>query len=189
MRRRGFTLIEIMVVVLTLAVLLGLATGALARYRATVALNTAVDRLLAELQSAQQQSRTLALDPLHAVKAVQTHTPGTPLVGRILEKLPGEPQRISKEWSFAEGSQTLTLESNNLPRIEYEPADQGLQLQILEKSGNNLRVLVSVPFRSNGELVPLVASPPSGGSITIGNGYTKQRVSISPIGKITRENL
>lgn len=202
MRRRGFTLLELAVVCLILALLLGVGYGQLARYRANTALNAAVDRLVAELGNAKGQAQAFGLphtrnnlplpSPLPAAQAQGGDQ--NPLGGRIVEKVAGNGLSVTKQWFIGDTGGTgrrLEIRFQNLPRLPMTTTtagDQGCSLEVVQAPGT---VLASVAFEADGR--PNLIDSAVSGAIYLGLGPNlsdpEYEITISPIGAISKQKL
>jgi len=202
MSRRGFTLLELVVVCVILAVLLGIGYGVLARYQATAALNAATDRMAAELANAKGQAQAFGLpqtrnnQPLPSpLPASQAQAPGpNALIGRIVEKVAGNSLQVTKQWYIGDvggKGRRVEVRFSNLPRLPMTTTtagDQGCSLEVVQQPNT---VLASVAFEADGR--PNLLNNSVSGAIYLALGPNTNdpefEVSISPIGAVAKQKI
>ena len=197
MRRRAFSLIEIMVVAALLALLAGLLAGAYGRYRANLNMVQASSRLAAEITNTQQKARSsgqlqmrggveLAAAPLSAVTVNNQF--GTPQL-RIWEGVGMAPRALKKIYLLDDTFVEMKLSATNLPNVPLQSGDFGLVMEvgIDHKGSGPFLPLFTIPFNPDGTVaLPLDTEP---ARITLDNGIYKRQVEISRVGKVKEQRL
>lgn len=197
MRRRAFSLIEILVVCAVLAVLAGLAAGAYSRYRANLNMVQASARMTAEVTNTQQQARSsgqvqmrggleLTASPLTPV--VVTDVQGTPKI-RIFEGSGLGLRALRQSYLLDDTMVTLKVTATNLPDKPLVLTDTGLVMEfgVEPGGGGTFQRLFTIPFNPDGTVaLPLDTEP---ARITFDNGIYKRRIEISKVGKVKEVRL
>lgn len=197
MRKRAFTLIEIMVVCAVLALLAALVAGAYSRYRANLNMVQASARLAAEITNTQQQARNsgqvqmrggveLSAAPLTA--AIVANVQGTPKI-RIYEASNLGLRGIKQTYLLDDTLVKFTITATNLPNVPVVLGDSGLVMEFgVDQGGSGAFVrLFTIPFNPDGTVaLPLDTEP---ARITLDNGVYKRRVEISKVGKVKELRL
>lgn len=201
MRKRAFSLIEIMVVCAVLALLATLAAGAYSRYRANLNMVQASARLAAEMTNCQQLARSsgqvqmrggveLTANPLAA--ATVTAVTGTPKV-RIYECSALGGLRPVKQLYLLDDTQVaLKVTATNVPNapvVSGGSGDSGLVLEFGVDAGGGgpFQRLFTIPFNPDGTVaLPLDTEP---ARITLDNGIYQRRVEVSRVGKVKEIRL
>lgn len=197
MRKRGFSLIELLIVLLILALLTGLGAGAYARYRNNLRMVQSSQRLATELVNAQQQARTsgqvqtragveLSAAPLAA--APVTNQRGT-LECRIYEGSTLGIRNVKKFYVIDDTLYFLTINATNVPNVPLVVGDTGLVMEVGITQGavGVFQRLFTIPFNPDGTVaLPLDTEP---ARIIVDNGIYRRQVEISRIGKVTESRL
>jgi len=197
MRRRAFSLIEIMVVAAILAVLAALLAGAYNRYRANLNMVQASSRLAAELSNTQQKSRNsgqvqmrsgveLAAAPLSAVTVNNRF--GTPQL-RIWEGVGTAPRALKKIYLLDDTTVELKISATNVPDVPLQSGDFGLVMEVGvdQKGSGAFQRLFTIPFNPDGTVaLPLDTES---ARITLDNGIYQRQVEISRVGKVKEQRL
>lgn len=201
MRKRAFTLIEIMVVCALLALLATLAAGAYSRYRANLNMVQASARLAAEITNAQQLARSsgqvqmrggleLSASPLTA--ATVTDVQGTAKL-RVYEcSAQGGLRGMKQAYLLDDTLVKLKITATNLPNVPVvsgNAGDSGLVMEFgVDQGGTGtFQRLFTIPFNPDGTVaLPLDTEP---ARITLDNGIYKRQVEISRVGKVKELRL
>jgi prepilin-type N-terminal cleavage/methylation domain-containing protein len=186
--KKAFSLLELMVVLAIVGILAALIVGALSRYRATVALKSALDQLSSNLQSSTKQlARTSNLPHLTGV------VPTTPVTlpvsqdelwARIIKKEAGQPLVVSKEFALPGVAVTSV---NRLGKVDYLTlTTQGVAMEIGIKSGATFQQSFCVPIEPDGSLLTIAGPPNTAktGIFVVSNNYTKSQLEINPQGSV-----
>ena len=197
MRKRAFTLIEIMVVCAIVAILATLVAGAYSRYRANLNMVQASSRLSAEITNTQQQARNsgqvqvrggleLSAAPLAAVTV--TNVNGTPRF-RIFEGSGLGLRGLKQAYLLDDTLVKLTITATNLPDVPLVLGDTGLVMEFgVDQGGTGtFQRLFTIPFNPDGTVaLPLDTEP---ARITMDNGIYKRQIEISKVGKVKELRL
>lgn len=201
MRRRAFTILEIIVICAILAILAALLVGAYSRYRQNLNLVTATQRLQAEIINFQQQARNsgqiqkrggveLAAAPLSAVTVNSVQ--GTPQI-RVFEGLSvgltPDLRGLKKIYLLDDSSVKFKITATNLPDVPMAPGDTGLVMEFGVDQGGlgTFQRLFTIPFNPDGTVaLPLDTEP---ARITLDNSIYKRQVEISKVGKVKELRL
>ncbi|MBT9584905.1 prepilin-type N-terminal cleavage/methylation domain-containing protein [bacterium] len=197
MRKRGFSLIELLIVFLLLALLAGLGAGAYARYRNNLSMVQSSQRLATELVNAQQQARTsgqvqmragveLSAAPLAAAPVVNQR--GT-LECRIYEGSTLGIRNVKKFYVLDDTLYVLTINATNVPNVPLVVGDTGLVMEVGITQGavGVFQRLFTIPFNPDGTVaLPLDTEP---ARIIVDNGIYRRQVEISRVGKVTESRL
>lgn len=197
MRRRAFTLIEMMVVCAILAILATLLAGAYARYRTNLNLVTASQRLQAEIINTQQQARNSG--QLQVRGGVELST--TPLAAATVNNVKGTPQLriwegsalglrgLKKIYLLDDTLVTFSITATNLPNVPMVLGDTGLTIEFGVDQGGlgTFQRLFTIPLNPDGTVaLPLDTEP---ARITLDNGVYKRQVEISKVGKVKEQRI
>jgi prepilin-type N-terminal cleavage/methylation domain-containing protein len=197
MRQRGFSLMEILVVVVILGLLASLGVGAYSRYRNNLSMVQSSQRLASELVNMQQQARNsgqiqlrggleLSTTPLTA--AVVNNQRGT-LECRLYEGSELGIRNVKKFYPLDDTLYLLTVTATNLPDVPLGPGDTGLVMEVGITQGGNgaFQRLFTVPIHPDGTVaLPLDTEP---GRIILDNGIYRRQIEISRVGKIKEDRL
>ncbi|MBX3172715.1 MAG: prepilin-type N-terminal cleavage/methylation domain-containing protein [Candidatus Eremiobacteraeota bacterium] len=204
MRKRAFTLIEIMVVCTILALLATLLAGAYSRYRANLNMVQASARLTAEITNTQQLARSagqvqmrggieLAANPLTA--ATVNNVQGTAKL-RIYQcsndPLAGGLRQVKQAYLLDDTLIKLKITATNLPDVPVVSGiagDSGLVIEFgVDQGGTGaFQRLFTIPFNPDGTVaLPLDTEP---ARITLDNGVYKRQIEISRVGKVKELRL
>lgn len=197
MRKRAFTLIEIMVVCAILAILATLVAGAYGRYRANLNMVQASARLTAEITNTQQQARSsgqlqvragveLSSSPLTAATVVNVQ--GTPKL-RVYEGSALGLRGLKQTYLLDDTLVKLTISATNLPNVPMVLGDTGLVMEVgVDQGGSGaFQRLFTIPFNPDGTVaLPLDTEP---ARITLDNGIYKRQIEISRVGKVKELRL
>lgn len=201
MRKRAFTLIEIMVVCAILAVLAALLAGAYSRYRANLNMVQASARLAAEVNNTQQLARTsgqvqmrggleLTANPLPA--ATVTNVLGTPKLRVYDCSTLGGLRQVKQAYLLDDTLVQMKVTATNLPNVPVvsgNAGDAGLVMEFgVDQGGTGtFQRLFTIPFNPDGTVaLPLDTEP---ARITLDNGIYKRQVEISRVGKVKELRL
>lgn len=192
-KKRAFSLIELMVVILILAILIVMGIGMFRRYRATTALRTAIEKIVNDVQSTTRQlARSSGCPHLGVTRSTASNSAvGTTLCGRILRKRAGVVAEALETFTLGDeggtGSALTITDVTRLPLIDYSPLTaQGLALEIGQGRGGNFVQLFCIPIEPDGTLYtdPTQTTGVKTGSFIISNGYSKSLIEISPNGTV-----
>ena len=197
MRRRAFSLIEIMVVCAILAILAVLVAGAYSRYRANLNMVQASARLTAEVTNTQQQARSsgqvqmrggleLTASPLTA--ATVTAVTGTPKL-RVYEGSMTGIRGLKQAYLLDDTRVSLKITATNLPNVPLQSGDTGLVMEFGVDDGGagTFQRLFTIPFNPDGTVaLPLDTEP---ARITMDNGIYRRQIEISKVGKVKEVRL
>ncbi|MFN8607617.1 MAG: prepilin-type N-terminal cleavage/methylation domain-containing protein [Vulcanimicrobiota bacterium] len=197
MRKRAFSLIEIMVVCAILALLAALLAGAYSRYRTNLNLVTASQRLQAEIVNTQQQARNsgqvqmragveLAAAPLAA--ATVNNVQGTPQL-RVYEGSGLGLRGLKKIYLLDDTLVKFKITATNLPNVPLVLGDTGLVIEFGVDQGGvgTFQRLFTIPFNPDGTVaLPLDTES---ARITLDNGVYKRQVEISKVGKVKEQRI
>lgn len=196
MRRRAFSMLELLVVLAILALLAALGFGAYARYRANLALTQSSQHLAAELTSLQTSARTFGQVQMRA--GVELTNPPAVVVNnrrgtvecRIYE---GSPSgiRAARKFYLLDSDTTveLTVSATNVCDQPLASGDIGMVMEVGITSGGSgpFQRLFTIPFRPDGTVaLPLDTEP---ARIVFDNGIYKRRVELNHIGKVKEERI
>jgi prepilin-type N-terminal cleavage/methylation domain-containing protein len=195
-KRAGFSILELLAVLVIVALLLGLAVGAFGRYRANTALVHTSQRLAAEITNTQTLARTagqvqvragvdLASTPPVATNADKL----TRIEFRVVEGSPNGFRELKRMLASEGSTNPLRIQSTNLPLVPLAAGDTGLVLEIGENNGETgfFRPLITIPFNPDGTVIlPLDTEP---GRIILDNGTYKRRIEVSRVGKVKEERI
>lgn len=202
MDRRGFTLLELAIVILLLSIVLAIGYGSLSRYRASLALSQAAERMTAELGNTKGQAQAFGLPHLRNNQPLPSPPPvaGTQqgdnsVQARIVEKIYGAQfPKVTKQWTIGDvGGQGKRLEVRfaNLPLVPFNPnssAEQGVALEVFQQPNTQL---ATIAFQPDGR--PHLLDETIAGAIYLGLGPNPSdaefEIEISPIGAITKKKL
>jgi prepilin-type N-terminal cleavage/methylation domain-containing protein len=197
MRRRAFTLLEIIVVCAILAILAALLVGAYSRYRQNLNLVTASQRLQAEIINIQQQAHNsgqvqmrggveLSAAPLTA--STVTDVLGTPQI-RIFEGSGLGLRGLKKIYLLDDSAVKFKITATNVPNVPMVLGDTGLVMEFgVDQGGSGaFQRLFTIPFNPDGTVaLPLDTEP---ARITLDNSIYKRQVEISKVGKVKELRL
>lgn len=195
MRKRGFSLLELLVILAIFAVLLALVAGSISRYRANTSLVESSRRLTAEITNQLTDARAggqlqvrnnveLSTTPLTAAAVNATG----PIEVRISE---GTPQGINKLKQFPlldDGNFQLSISATNLPSVPLvtNGSDTGRVMEI-GIAGSSFQRLFTVLINPDGTiLLPLDTEP---ARITLDNGNYRRQIEIGRLGKVREFRL
>lgn len=201
MRKRAFTLIEILVVCSILAILATLLAGAYSRYRSNLNMVQASARLSAEISNTQQLARTsgqvqtrggveLSTNPLTA--ATVTNVQGTAKLRVYQCSAQGGLKGVKQAYLLDDTLVALKITATNLPDVPVVSGiagDSGVVLEVgVDQGGSGtFQRLFTIPFNPDGTVtLPLDTEP---ARITLDNGIYKRRVEISRVGKVKELRL
>lgn len=195
--KRGFTVIELMVVLSLLALLAALGVGAYARYRNNTSMVQSSKRLAAELVNAQQEAHNAGQVQVRGGIELGT-APLTPVAvsnqrGTVECRIyVGSNLGINKVKRFNlldDSLYALSVSATNLPDVPLVLGDTGLVMEVgLTQGGvGAFQRLFTIPFNADGTVtLPLDTEP---GRIVFDNGIYKRYVEISRIGKVKEDRL
>jgi len=197
MRRRAFSLIEIMAVSALLAFLAALLAGAYGRYRSSLNMTQASARLAAEMSNIQQSARNsgqvqmrsgveLAAAPLSAVTVSNQF--GTPRL-RVMEGTSTGPREIKKLYLLDDSLVQMKVSATNVPNVPLQNSDSGLVIEVgIDNGGSGaFQRLFTIPFNPDGTVALPLDSEPA--RITLDNSIYKRQVEISRVGKVKELRL
>ena len=197
MRKRGFSLIEIMAVMALVALLAALGAGAYSRYRSNLNLVQASKRLSSELVNLLQQARNSGQVQVRSGVEVSTTTlTAAPTISqqgtiecRIYEGSGLGIKGVKKFYLLDDTLVLLTVSATNLPDLPLAPGDTGLVMEVGITQGGNgtFQRLFTVLLNPDSTVaLPLDDQP---GRITLGNGIYQRQVEISRVGKVKEQRL
>jgi prepilin-type N-terminal cleavage/methylation domain-containing protein len=195
MRKRGFSLLELLVILAIVSVLLALVAGAISRYRANTALVESSRRLTAEITNQLTEARAggqlqvrnnleLATTPLTAATVNATG----PIEVRISD---GSPQGIRnlKQFPLIEDANfQLSITATNLPSVPLvTPGNDTGRVMEVGIAGAPFQRLFTVLINADGTVaLPLDTEP---ARITLNNGNYSRQIEIGRLGKVREFRL
>ena len=191
-RGRGFSLIEIAVVVALLAVLLAIGAYSFFQYRGHVAVNTAAETAEGLLTRAKEEAKASGYalaDDLRANGVLTAAPPGRfgedgSVALRIRKRYrAGEPLQVvaTKDLSL---SATVAVEVIGAGALDLD-ADSGLEgvfFEVLGKTSGTTTVLSAIPIDVNGEMI--FQGNNAGAAIRFSNGSYTRTITMSRRGVV-----